>query len=395
MNDAAELRRLGDNAARVRDEFERPALAYAVGSGAADAAEALLALGTDPNATDRFGTTALMLAVENPDLRVSELLLQHGADPNVGDSEQRTALFYAARANQAAAIELLLRAGGRLEAQDRRGYTALDAALAVGAEAAAARLRALGAAMYLVRAAPARQSGKFDATHPGEIYRGWQALALAVARNDSGAVRQLLSAGADANMRLPQGDTLLQVAADAHALDCLGLLLAHGADPASADRSGHSVLWLAVTRDDGPVIRALLNAGIHPDTHRLHEETPLFAAVGAGRMDSAQRLLEAGANAGAANEHGRTPLMLAASGERGRSCHFCWRTIPTSPRRTTTDARRSGTRPGPVRLTASGLCWMPELTPRAPMPRASRRCTRPPRTASSACLHGCSPAPRA
>jgi len=124
MNDAAELRRLGDNAARVRDEFERPALAYAVGSGAADAAEALLALGTDPNATDRFGTTALMLAVENPDLRVSELLLQHGADPNVGDSEQRTALFYAARANQAAAIELLLRAGGRLEAQDRRGSDA-------------------------------------------------------------------------------------------------------------------------------------------------------------------------------------------------------------------------------------------------------------------------------
>ena len=295
-NDAAELQRLGTAAAGVRDEFERTALMHAADSGAPRAVQTLLELGADPRAADRVGTTALMLAVGHADTQIAEILLAHGADPDAADAEQRSAMFYAARANQSAAIDVLAHAGGHLDALDRRGYSALDVATVAGSEAAATQLRALGAKAYLVKGKPQRQSGKFDAVHPGEIYRGWQELALAIARDDASTVQRLLAAGADANARLPQGDTLLQAAADARALDCISLLLAHGADPAAADHTGHSVLWLAASRDDQSLIKSLLGDGVKPDVHQPHEQAPLLAAIHAGQTDNARQLLEAGAS---------------------------------------------------------------------------------------------------
>jgi ankyrin repeat protein len=313
-NDADELRRLGADAAQVRDEFGRSALLHATELGALAAAQALLTLGADVAAADQFGTTALMLAVERPDTQLAQLLLQHGADPKVVDAEHRTAIFYAARANRSAAIELLQHAASSsLDAHDSRGYTALDAANAVGADAAARQLRALGAQATVQSTVMGPQNGKFDASRPGEIYRGWQALALAVSRNDAATVRQLLDAGALANLRLAQGDTLLQVAADSHALECMALLLARGADASLADHAGHSALWLAATRHDEPLIKALLNGGVKADAHAAHEDTPLLAAVRAGLAGSVQLLLEAGANVEATDELGRTPLMIAAA----------------------------------------------------------------------------------
>ena len=181
-----------------------------------------------------------------------DLLLQHGADPQAADAEQRTALFYAARANRAGQRQgaAARRRAARCDAT-ARGYNALDAALVVGAEAGRrASCARLGLHANRVTVDPARQSGKFDPAHPGDIYRGWPPLALAVARNDTPSVQQLLAAGGDANLRLPQGDPLLQVAADAHAVQSLQLLLARGADAAAADHSGHTALWLAATRND-------------------------------------------------------------------------------------------------------------------------------------------------
>jgi ankyrin repeat protein len=314
-NDAAELKRLGSAGAQVRDEFGRGPLSYAAEAGSAAAAATLLELGADPRATDKAGTTALMIAAERPGAAMTELLLQHGASPLAADAEQRTALFYAARANQPGTIGALQRAGALLDARDSRGYSALDDAVAVGADAAAAELRSLGVRANLVAAAPGRLTGKFDPAHPGDIYRGWPPLALAVSRNDTASVRQLLNAGGDANLRLPQGDSLVQVAADAHAIESLQLLLAHGAAAAAVDHAGHSALWLAATRNDLGVIKALLAAGVKADAHAAAEQTPLLAALGAPHSEeAAQLLLDAGASPDASDAQGHTPLMLASAG---------------------------------------------------------------------------------
>ncbi len=187
-NDAAELRRLGPVSASVRDEFGRSSLAHAAEDGATAAATVLLEMGADARAVDQAGTTVLMIAAERPDAAMIDLLLKHGADLHAVDGERRTALFYAARADRVDNIIALQRAGAALDVRDNRGYNAYDAAMVVGAEAAVTELGTLGLHANRVTVDPARQGGKFDAGHPGEIYRGWPPLALAVARNDTANV---------------------------------------------------------------------------------------------------------------------------------------------------------------------------------------------------------------
>ncbi len=165
--DAAELHRLGKAVAAVRDEFGRGPLSYAAAAGAAAAATTLLDLGADVRAADQVGTTALMVAAERPDAVLTDLLLQHGADPQTADALKRTALFYAARADRSANISALNRAGALLDARDGRGYNALDAALAVGADAAATELRSLGMHADLIavdRATAANSMHRIPAT---------------------------------------------------------------------------------------------------------------------------------------------------------------------------------------------------------------------------------------
>ena len=232
--DVAEIRRLGAAAAGVTDEFGRSSLSFAAQRGQARAAAALIEMGADVRTADRFGTTALMLAAEQTDPALVELLLGHGADSQALDAEKRTALFYAARADRPAAVPLLLHAGALSGARDERGYTALDVALTVGADGAASELRSAGVPQTVAAGPASRQAGKFDPAHPGDLYRGWAPLALAVSRNDTSAVEQLLAAGGDVNLRLPQGDPLIRAALDAHALGSLSLLVeagcqAHGA----------------------------------------------------------------------------------------------------------------------------------------------------------------------
>jgi ankyrin repeat protein len=316
-NDAQELKRLGPKSAQVADEFGRSALAHAAESGSLEAAQVLLDFKADPSASDKRGTSPLMIAAAQPNVAITNLLLQHRADPEAVDSLRRTALNYAARANRLPNLRALERAGARLDGRDTRGYNALEAALAVGAQLAAAELRSQGLHASISAEDSTRPKEKFDPAHPGNLYRDWPPIALAIARNDTQSVERLLGTGVNAGLRLAQGDTLLQAAADAHALASLPLLLAHGADPTATDHAGHSTLWLAVARNDLPVVKALLAAGVKPDAHAIGEETPLLAALRDPHPEIAQALWAAGADCLASDAQGRTPLMLASrSGQR-------------------------------------------------------------------------------
>jgi ankyrin repeat protein len=310
-NDAAALKAMSAKAIQVRDDFGRGALHYAAAAGSEAAAAALLELGADTRAFDRQGVTPLMLAAQSGGASLTSLLLAHGADSSAVDVEHRTATFYAARANQVESLKVLKQGGAALDARDIRGYNALDAALAVQAQDAASALRSDGVHAQIRIPLDDRQTGNFDPAHPGEIYRGWPPLALALARNDTAEVMQLLDRGADLNARTPQGDTLLQVGADAHAMAGVALLLKHGADP-GASHTGHSPLWLAVVRADLPLVQALLAAGIRADAHADGEELPLLTAIRSRQTPITAALLGGGADVAADNAQGETALMIAA-----------------------------------------------------------------------------------
>ena len=111
---------------------------------------------------------------------------------------------------------------------------------------------------------------------------GWPPLVVA-SRGDKGEhpekIQALLELGADVNVRDYKGKTALHRAATAGFLASMEVLLANGAD-----------------------IRR---------RRRERRDTPLFDAVGAGRVEAVSLLLERGADAGAENERGATVVSLA------------------------------------------------------------------------------------
>ena len=114
---------------------------------------------------------------------------------------------------------------------------------------------------------------------PGDLYRGWPLVALAVARNDAANVHTLLADGADPDSRTRQGDTLLHVALHVGSEETLKVLLAAHANPKLADKRGRTVLVLAATQGELGLVNVLLGAQVPADTHATGE---VNAVVGSG-----------------------------------------------------------------------------------------------------------------
>jgi ankyrin repeat protein len=311
--DLACLKAMGSGVRDLRDPFGAGILAHAVAAGAAGTVKFLIEQGSNVNLADSFGVTPLMLAAQLENPQLLQTLLSSGARADALDSAKRTALFYAARADRAPAVSALVQAGAKLDATDLRDYTALDAALTVGANAAAAQLRTLGAKSLVAHTSTELRAIKFDAARPGDIYHGWPVVALAVARNDTDGAQKLLQGGADADSRTLQGDTLLHVAYHAGAGDAFRLLLAAHANPHLMDKRGRTVLVLAATSGDLPIVTHLISSGVSADAHGDHEDTPLLAAARAGRIEVALKLLVAGAKVDATDARGESALLVAAS----------------------------------------------------------------------------------
>jgi ankyrin repeat protein len=99
----------------------------------------------------------------------------------------------------------------------------------------------------------------------------------------------------------------------------LALVLARGADPKLADKTGKTPIMYAAALGFAPIVRRLLDAGIPVDARDGNELTALMWAAGhadnAGSADALATvalLIERGATIDAADNRGRTALMMAA-----------------------------------------------------------------------------------
>ena len=86
---------------------------------------------------------------------------------------------------------------------------------------------------------------------------------------------------------------------------------AHPGAPTPAGGQDHRLVAAAAAQD-AVAVRALLEAGIHPDTPRADGATALLWAAHRDDLDLVDLLLEAGADVNAADDHGVTPLQRAA-----------------------------------------------------------------------------------
>jgi len=296
--------------ANAADDFGRSALEEAAAAGAPRALAQLLAAGADAHHADAFGATALMLAAASPSAAALGELLGP-SELEARDGAGHTALTYAARSGRSAQVRALLGAGANVNAVDADGWTPLDAAHRGGFDEVARELREAHGTGRLSTVAVSEAAG-VDPQRPGEMYRGWPALAIAASRNDAALVTQLTAAGAAVDALTPQGDTALLVAVKSNAPATVAPLLAAHADPLRTDGRGRSALAIAAGTGALELLNALIEHGVPADAHAAREETPLLAAIRAGQRAAAERLLAAGARPNEPAPDGTTALMLAS-----------------------------------------------------------------------------------
>jgi len=124
----------------IRDGRGNSLLMLASYNGNFEAARVLLEHGGDPQLANDSGQIPLAGSAFKGDTEMTRLLIEHGADGNARMPDGKTPLMFAAMFNRTEIIDLLLERGADASIQSNDGLTAQGLALAMGAQAAAARL---------------------------------------------------------------------------------------------------------------------------------------------------------------------------------------------------------------------------------------------------------------
>jgi ankyrin repeat protein len=288
-----------------RDQAGRTALYFAVEGHQEHAVERLLAAGADPNIPDDSGKAPLSIALERRSRKLSELLLAAGADPDGGPERAETPLMEAVRRADAGTILRLIRAGASLTATDRWGHTPLF----------------FVSGHHAPKILPLLLDAGADANHrtlDGDTVRH-----RALRVGDEKLWRTLTSPDDEAEAvseRGRLGDTPLIAAAESGNVNLVRRLLKAGADITAVNELGHSALLVALTQEDLPTVVLLRGAGAPVDFLEAvalgdvekaagldtplradisapicGQETPLMGAIARGRDDLVRLLLARGA----------------------------------------------------------------------------------------------------
>ncbi|MCX6904135.1 MAG: ankyrin repeat domain-containing protein [Verrucomicrobia bacterium] len=125
---------------------------------------------------------------------------------------------------------------------------------------------------------------------------GWTPLHFAATKGDAPTVALLLAYGAEVNVRTGAADTPLLMAVRGGHAGVVKLLLEHRAEPNVAEKAGGSTaLHLAAVRGSPSAVEMLVAAGAKVNALDAYGETPLTAAISAGRDAIAAFLEQHGA----------------------------------------------------------------------------------------------------
>jgi ankyrin repeat protein len=164
------------------------------------------------------------------------------------------------------------------------------------------RLAVCAAALLALAAAgvPARAQLNFN---PFGAY--WENVARSVAKNDAGAVQQLLTDGKSPNDSDDEGHAALQLAAISGNLGIATMLIKAGATIEIKDPLGDTPLFYAADRNHAEIVKLLLDSGAVPDDDNRSGVTPLMAAARHGNIEAVRLLLAKGADPSKTDYTGR------------------------------------------------------------------------------------------
>ena len=330
------------------------ALQWAVRADDLDMARLLLGAGANPNTPNRNGVTPLSLGATNRNRAMVEVLLKAGADPKAKLPGGQTILMTAAHTGNPDVVRLLLARGVDVNArEDNYGETALMGAATENHPDAARLLIEHGAEINARSKALDYSKDRFGLEGVLTIlpHGSWTALMYAARQGSVGVARVLADARADLNLTDPDGTTALVLAIINSHHDTAALLVEKGADPNIGDSTGMAALYAAVDektlgevygrparqfsdeRSALDLIGLLLQHGANPNAQLKHATlyrahtpgegtlgegtTPLMRAAKNGDAAAMRLLLDHGADPAIRQKNGTTALMLAAGLGRG------------------------------------------------------------------------------
>jgi ankyrin repeat protein len=347
-------------AVNAANRYGVPPLALACANGNAEVVKVLLDAGADPNTSAKGGETVLMMAARSGNVEAVTALLVRGARQDARERRGQTALMWAAAEGHAAVVRALIAAGAELTVTLDSGFTpflfavraghidVVRAFLEAGVDVNAPLRRREGApgspvdsALYKAGRAMsplliAVQNGHFElaialvaaGANPNDLQSGFTPLHTItwVRKPDSSDVsdpavpagsgrltslqfvRELVTRGANLNLRLPNPPRLPNTSSR---------LEAEGATP----------FLLAADRSDVALMRLLLELGADPMLPNVTNTTPLMAAAGLGTtepleeageepeaLEAVKMLLDLGADINAVDSNGDTAMHGAAYG---------------------------------------------------------------------------------
>ena len=357
---AALLVRAGANVT-VENRYGVSPLSVAATNGNADVVTLLLDAGANANTALRGGETVLMTAARTGSLGAVRALLAHGADPNARERSDQTALMWAAAEGHAAVVHTLVEVGADIHATLKSGFTPMFFAVREGHIDVVHTLLEAGndvdETLQRVKDGP-------DRTVNNASYRpvddGISPLIMAVRNGHFELAVALIKAGGDPNdlrsgftplhtmswVRKPdesdRGDPAPIGSGNLTSLDFVRELVSLGADvnlrmkegaprqPNSASRTnspGATPFLLAADRADTALMRLLLELGANPFIPNFDGTTSLMAAAGLGTaapeeeagtepeaLIATQFMLDLGADVNAVNDDGDTAMHGAAYG---------------------------------------------------------------------------------
>ncbi|RDD37563.1 Transient receptor potential cation channel subfamily A member 1-like protein [Trichoplax sp. H2] len=275
-------------------------LHYATENSHASVVAFLLENGADVNAKKSNGKTSLHLAAVRS-LEIVKLLLRYGAKVNVKNTKSQTPLHRAAGFNRPQIVEYLIQKGARIEARDCDFFTPLLSAAAYGRVDSVKTL--LEKNVDITATDYKERSAVYWAAQENQP----ETLQLLLSR-DPRKTKVLVDA-ADTNDNYP-----LHVASREGYVNCVKILLEHGAQIDARNEEELTPLHLAADNGRTQVVRVLVNY----DSSIVNDEdessnSPLHIAAIKGHVHVISALLEYGAAVDAKNATGWTPLDCAAA----------------------------------------------------------------------------------
>jgi len=319
------------------------ALILAASNGDAVKVRESLAAGADPHTASRAGVTPLLAAAYGGNADAVKALVEAGAHVNevpngfrawtwtgaklpisrqplaqaasVGD----TALIIAARLGHAAVVDYLLGHGADPKLANPHTDTPLSVAAEQGHAKIVALILAKGVDPDEGRQSIPSFSGRAMVGRKNEDHNTPLIKAAQGGHND--AVRVLLEAKADSNIRGFAGKTALYWAVERGYADVVALLLERHADPDVKSDAGLSPLMEAAKNGRVDIVKALIASNAAVDAREGGDILPgtldtsgaaamtalMFAAIG-GHAEVVQALLDAGADVSIRNNNGQTAL---------------------------------------------------------------------------------------